>query len=101
MRWHDRQQVIRDVGTDPQAYRTRVARELMEDPEFRRQMVETLRDDAMNGGRAAPRTRVRLPASLNSASGGAGHRSRDPGPTRGGGFSASSEREIADSVWEN
>src|SRR5258707_2452930 len=101
MRWHDRQQVIRDVGTDPQAYRTRVARELMEDPEVRRQMVETLRDDAMNGGRAAPRTRVRLPASLNSASGGAGHRSRDPGPTRGGGFSASTERDIADSVWEN
>jgi hypothetical protein len=101
MRWHNRQQVIRDVGTDPQAYRTKVARELMQDPEFRKQMVETLRDDAMNGNRGAPRTRVRLPASLNGASGGAGHRSRDPGPTRGGGFSASTEREIADSVWEN
>jgi hypothetical protein len=102
MRWHNRQQVIRDVGSDPQAYRTRVARELMEDPEFRKEMVETLRNDAMNGGnRGTPRTRVRLPASLNGASGGAGHRSRDPGPTRGGGFSASTERDIADSVWEN
>jgi hypothetical protein len=101
MRWHDRQQLIRDVGTDPQAYRTRVARELMQDSEFRQQMLETMRNDAMNGDGGRPRTRTRLPASLNGASGGAGHRSRDPGPTRGGGFSASAEREIADSVWEN
>jgi hypothetical protein len=101
MRWHNRQQVIRDVGTDPSAYRNKIAQDLMRDPEFRRQMVETLRDDAMNGDGGRPRTRTRLPASLNGASGGAGHRSRDPGPTRGGGFSASAERDIADSVWEN
>jgi hypothetical protein len=101
MRWHDRQQVIRDVGADPSAYRNKVAQDLMRDPEFRRQMVETLRDDAMNGDGGRPRTRTRLPASLNGASGGAGHRSRDPGPTRGGGYSAAAEREIADSVWEN
>jgi hypothetical protein len=101
MRWHNRQQVIRDVGTDPSAYRNKVAQDLMRDPEFRRQMVETLRDDAMNGDGGRPRTRTRLPASLNGASGGAGHRSRDPGQARGGGFSASAERDIADSVWEN
>jgi hypothetical protein len=101
MRWHDRQSLLRDIGTDPAAYRSKVAQELLGDPEFRKQALESMREEAMNGERGAPRTRVRLPASLNGASGGAGHRSRDPGPRRGGGFSVSDEREIADSVWEN
>lgn len=100
MRWHQRQQVLRDVGSDPQAYRNKVAQELMQDPEFRQQFLENMRGDAMNGNRGQPRTRVRLPASLNGASGGEGHRSRDP---RSGRYTttAADERDIADSVWDN
>jgi hypothetical protein len=99
--WHNRQQLLSDVGNDPAAYRERVRQELMADPAIRQQILSGMREDAQRGDGSGPRTRTRLPASLNGASGGAGHRTRDPGSRRGGGFSASDEREIADSVWDN
>lgn len=99
MRWHQRQQTVREVGDDPAAYRNKVAQELMSDPEFRREFLESMRGNAMNGDRGQPRTRVRLPASLNGASGGEGHRSRDPRPGRYT-TSAADERDIAASAWE-
>lgn len=101
MRWHERQQLVREIGPDPRAFRNKVAQELMNDPEFRQQFLETMRGDAMNGNRGAqPRTRVRLPASLNGASGGSGHRSRDPRPGRYT-TTAADERDIFDSAFDN
>jgi hypothetical protein len=78
MRWHGEQQTLREIGGDPSAYRQRVARELMSDPEFRRELLRGMRGEAMRGDGGRPRTSTRLPKSLNGASGGGSVRARDP-----------------------
>jgi hypothetical protein len=78
MRWHGEQQILREVGGDPSAYKQRVAKEIMSDPEFRRQLVEEMRGEATRGDGGRPRTTTRLPKSLNGASGGGSIRAADP-----------------------
>jgi len=72
--WHKRTETLREVGDDPAAYKARIAEDtrkaLMEDPEFRKQLLEDLRAEAMTGDDGRPRTQTRLPASLNRAAGG-------------------------------
>lgn len=74
MRWHQQQETLREVGGDPTAYRQKIAEEtksqLLKDPEFRKQLLAEMRDEAggsANGGR--PKTIIRNPASLNGAAG--------------------------------
>ena len=73
VRWHKRNEALREFGDDPNAYKARVQEEarkaLMADPEFQRQVVESLRESATMGDAGKPRTVTRLPASLNRASG--------------------------------
>jgi hypothetical protein len=78
MRWHGEQKILREASGDPTAYRQRVAREIMSDPEFRRQMLAEMRGDAERGDGGHPRTTTRLPKSLNGASGGGSRRAADP-----------------------
>ena len=52
----------------PNAEETRKA--LASDPEFRKQLLESLREEASTGDDGRPRNLTRLPASLNRASGG-------------------------------
>lgn len=72
--WHKRNETLRRVGDDADAYEAKLREDtrkaLMADPEFRKTLVEGLRAEAMIGDQGAPRTTVRLPASLNRASGG-------------------------------
>ena len=72
--WHKRNEALREVGTDPAAYKARIAEEtrkaLMADPEFRKQFIEELRGEAEVGDNGRPRTTLKLPASLNRAPGG-------------------------------
>ena len=72
--WHRRNETLREVGDDPTKYRERIAAEtreaLMKDPEFRKQLVESLRAEAATGADGKPNTQVRLPKSLNGAAGG-------------------------------
>jgi uncharacterized tellurite resistance protein B-like protein len=69
MAWHAQQETLREVGTDPAAFKARVAAEardsLMKDPEFRKSLIEELRAEAGTPTTTRPST-VRLP-SLNSA----------------------------------
>lgn len=79
MKWHREQATLREVGTDPAAYRQRVRDELLKDPETRKAIVEALRAEAREGdGDGKPRTTTRLPKSLNSARGGGPARNANP-----------------------
>lgn len=73
VQWHKRNEVFRRVGDDPTAFEGKIREEtksaLMQDPEFRRQLLEELRADATAGDNGRPRTVTRLPRSLNSAAG--------------------------------
>ncbi len=81
--WHKRNEVLRQVGDDPEKYRSSIEEEtrksLMSDENFRRQILEELRSEAMTGDGARPRNTVRLPKSLNGAPGSnAGMRDGEP-----------------------
>lgn len=84
MRWHQQQETLREVGTDPQAYVSRKVEEAlaakMKDPEFRKQMLADMQAEARgnsapNSGK--PRTLIRTPPSLNGAAG-RGEQQLDP-----------------------
>jgi hypothetical protein len=94
MRWHQEQETLREVGTDATAYREKVKAEAAEalkaDPEFRKQLLADLQAEARGNG-VRPRTEVRIPKSLNGASGRGGN--ADSGALDG------SERGIFESVW--
>lgn len=78
MRWNGEQQILRQAGGDPSAYKQSVAKELMSDPDFRRQMLAEMRGEAERGDGGRPRTSTRLPRSLNGASGGGSGQRGDP-----------------------
>lgn len=71
--WHKRNQALREVGDDPAAYKAKIAEEtrkaLAADPEFRKQLLESLRAEAVTGDNGQPRTAVRLPPSLGRTPG--------------------------------
>jgi len=73
IKWHKREQTRAEVGDDFVAYRERVAKEtreaLMKDPEFVKQIVASMRQEASVGEDGRPRTTTRLPKSLNGAQG--------------------------------
>lgn len=73
VRWHKRQQTFREIGDDPAAYRQRVIDEALKDPEVVKRVIEQARTSAAPApdNRAPPN--VRLPPSLNRASGAGGH----------------------------
>ena len=72
--WYKRSEALREVGDDPVKYRERIAAEareaLTKDPEFRKQLIESLTAEANAGDAGQPRTVTRLPKSLNGATGG-------------------------------
>src|SRR5258707_14956638 len=70
MQYQERQALLSEIGSDPNAYRQKVREEALADPEFRRQLLSGMREDAMRGDGGRPRTQTRLPPSLNAASGG-------------------------------
>lgn len=75
MTWHNQRKTLAEVGDDPAKYREKVAAEtrdaLMKDPEFRKQLLADLREEAAGGDGGKPRTVVRTGTpSLNGARGG-------------------------------
>jgi hypothetical protein len=103
MRWHERQALMGEIGNDPAAYRERVRQELLSDPQTRQRVITGARQEALRGDGSGPRTRTRLPPSLNSATGGTSHRSDG---NRGNGrdtarTSRSLEQEIFESAFED
>ena len=66
--WHKQQKALAEIGNDPSQYRSKVATELMKDPEFRKQFLAELNNEA-RGGQGSSRT-TQFPPSLNDSSGG-------------------------------
>jgi len=95
--WHGRNETLRQVGDDPDAYAARLRKEereaLMKDPEFRKQLVESLQAEASTGDNGRARTTVRLPKSLNGAAGG------NAGRNVAQFEHDDSDKSVADSAW--
>lgn len=94
MRWHRDRETLNLVGSDPEAYRKKVADEtraaLLADPEFRKEMLAGLRSEGANGNaRHVTRLPKQIP-SLNGASG-AGRNERVVG--------SGSEQELYDDAF--
>ena len=74
--WHKRNEVLREVGEDPAAYKARIAEEtrkaLAADPTFRQELLAALRGEAETGDNGRPRTITRVPPALARASGNSG-----------------------------
>lgn len=67
VRWHKREMALREVGTDPDAYRKRVIEEaLAKDPEIRKRAIELARAEAMQSGRTAVQSQRPAVQSLPS-----------------------------------
>lgn len=105
LEWHEQQVREREVraagGLDK--YRDRVAAETREalanDPEFRKQLLESMRSDAGSYTGGAPRTVTRLPKSLNGASGGSEGVAQNQGGSR---FSSdSSDRGVFEDAFRD
>lgn len=71
--WNKRNQLLSEIGSDPTAFRKKIADEAvaaaLADPEVQRQLIESLRGNARVGNNGQPRTTVRIPPSLNGAPG--------------------------------
>lgn len=94
--WHRRNETLARVGQDPDAYEKRIREEtrkaLMEDPEFKKQLLAAMRQEATLGDDGSPRTTTHLPRSL----------SRAPGSNLGMNRSVvmdGSEQAVADAAW--
>lgn len=78
--WHRQHEASKRIGSDGlDKYEERVRAEtrekLMQDPEFRKQLIEDLRAEGSGKGQ---RPSIRLPKSLNGAAGGGSQRIADP-----------------------
>lgn len=101
MKWHQQQSLMAEIGNDPAAYRDRMRQELLSDPDFRKEFMASLQQDARSGDGGRARTRVQLPPSLNGASGGTSHRGRDGASRDTARTSRSIEQEIFDAAWDD
>lgn len=98
VKWHRRSQALARFGDDPDAAEARIREEtrqaLIKDPEFIKQIVSGLRQDATTGDNGAPRTTTRLPKSLARAGGSnIGVERMDHGAQD------NSEQSVADAAW--
>ena len=96
--WHNRHEALSRVGNDPAAYEARIREEtrqaLLNDPEFKKQLLADMRGEALRGDDGQPRTTTRLPKSLSRAGGSnLGVQRSDP---RGG---DDSDQAVAESAW--
>lgn len=96
--WHKRNETLARVGNDPAAYEARIRQEtqeaLMKDPEFRKQLLASLRSEAQQGDDGRPRTTTRLPTSVARASGSNVGAAREHH-----GAMDDSDQAVADAAW--
>lgn len=97
MNRYRQQAAMREIGADPNKYRETVRAEtreaLMKDPEFRKEILASLRAEAAQGDNGRPRNVTRFPKSLTDVSGGQSAQHRDPGDYD------NSEDGVFESVW--
>lgn len=63
--WHKQQEATREFGSDPQAYRQKLQEALLNDPEFRKQAMETWNAQARGNPSERPQSKTQLPPSLS------------------------------------
>jgi hypothetical protein len=98
--WHRNQETLREVGNDPGKFKERIAKEtresLVKDPEFRKQLIAELRAEAGDDGTGRPKNSiVKLPRSLNRATGGTSREAIDPSTVD------DSQQGIFESAWRD
>lgn len=68
VQWHQRQNVLKEVGPDPEVYKARVLEEALKDQAFLAKALEAARASAGQQQPGKPSSVVQLPPSLNRAS---------------------------------
>lgn len=63
--WHKNRQVLKEVGSDPAAYKNRVLEEALKDPEFQKRVIEAARSGAQPSVEAPGRPAVSQPSLRN------------------------------------
>lgn len=63
--WYKNQEVLREVGPDPVAYKAKLQQQLLDDPAFLAQAVEKVRGAGQAAPNVRPQTVTRLPPSLS------------------------------------
>jgi len=95
--WHKRNVALAEVGDDPSKYRERIASELRNDPTFIKSVIEAAQAQANGNGSGRPNTTIKVPRSLNGASGSSAR--TDDGIA---GISGLDDQQgIFDSVWSD
>ena len=98
VKWFTDNRVLREVGSDPAAYRSRIEKEtrdaLLADPEFKKQIMSSLREEAASGNGGRPRNVVKLPPSANGARGGSVANNANPS------LYDNSDQSVFESAWE-
>lgn len=84
--WHKQQQLVREVGSDPAAYRQRLQDDLLKDPAFVAKVIESARGQGQPNG-SRPSSVTRLP-SLSRATAAASAHDADDGD------------DSEDAIWE-
>ncbi len=67
MNWYQSRKVLKEVGTDPAAYKTKVLEDALKDPAYLAKALEAAKSQA--NGQPNTRPNIQLPTSLNKASG--------------------------------
>jgi hypothetical protein len=99
MKWQSQQATLARVGADPAKFEESIRNErreaLMKDPEFRKQLLESMKSEAASADNGRPRTVTRFPKSLTDVSGGQSAQLRNPSD-----YDDSEEGAFAD-VWKD
>ena len=75
--WHQRESVLQEVGSDPQAYRQRLMDELLNDPAFTAKVLEATRQNAGSPNGSRPGNVTRLPSLNRQTNAGGGREALD------------------------
>ncbi len=98
VKWHKRNETLAKVGDDPDAFAERIRKEereaILKDPEFRKQILADIRQEAQTGNNGSPRSTTRMPPSLARTPGASGRGER----VEHSAFD-DSEQGVADAAW--
>lgn len=68
VRWHAQQMTLKEVGSDPAAYKQKLLDEAMKDPAFQAKVIEAIKGGSVQSGQRQ-NTITQLPPSLSRATG--------------------------------
>jgi len=69
VRWHAQQMTLKEVGSDPAAYKQKLLDEAMKDPAFQAKVIEAIKGGSVQSGQRPQNNITQLPPSLSRATG--------------------------------